>query len=758
MYKHYSFFLRQQPLQFILKSCLAGFIFCLAYGAATAQTPSNALLFVENRDRFPSNDLFVFSKVQIPHTNSDSINYNANHDLSTVRIHNKGLGTLIINDLILSNDTAWQLQKLKGNPFDRSTSLPLAIKSGSYADLIVKFIATEAGGRVKILRDTLTIVSNDDKFPAKAIYFNGLWQRQGEQIHEPYAGEIISAFGFKTRTGFVHTDLNAGDTTTPLKGDEIRPSFFVRADTSRPVSIRQMAAYHRCCNQTERIRWYPKESLDSQKTVFTHIGFDAQSLLPRKGRPNLAASGSISPTGAFGLTVGKDYIDASKNPRGKIGTRVWKAFDANRNIIPNSYIISNDYLGTVFTNYDYNDNMYFVRNVRPESGSAYYSTLAPAPSALDFGEKLLNSTNSLTLNLSSLGQNYADSSKDPAITISSVAIVGENQSEFTASMPAKKTLNPQDNTTLTVNYNPISQGLKIADLLIYYNNSQSPLRVPLYGIAKAANTIVTADYRINSGSATPITINGKTWSADNQYAFDNIEPYTNDRLHEIAGTDEDSLYLKEQSSNAEKKPFRYKFPVKNGDYVVRLHFAEIYWGAPGSGINGGAGSRVMNVKLENQLRLVNFDVTQEVGGATALVKNIPVTVTDSNLNIDFSVTGDRPMVVAVEVYSFSTVLSSEVPDPNVPTTGNNLKKPKVYPNPLEKSFKIEFPGEYSGYSTLQIADAAGRTYEIGRIKLQRGRSNTTEVDISKLSLKPGVYYLKMLYETRASDVIKLIVK
>ncbi len=763
MYKHYLFYLKQQLKQqlllSVLKSCLAGFIFCFVYTKASAQSPGNPLLFVENPDKFPANDRFVFSRVQIPVTR-DSINYNSNHESLPIRIHNKGFNTLIIQNLILSNDTAWKLVKLKGVDYNPDTSLPLRISSGSYTDLIVKFVAVDAGTRVKILHDTLTIVSNDDKNPSKAVFLSGIWQRQGEQYNEPYAQEIINAFGFKTKTGFVHTDLKGGDTNF-LKGNEIRPSYFVRADTSFPVSVRQMSAYHGCCTFKEKFIWYPKGT-DSLKTLFTHIGRDAQTVLPRRGRPDLAASGAFYPKTAFGFKVGgKDYTDASKNPGGKTGIRVWKAYDANGNIIPNSYILSNDYLGNPYTNYDYNDNMYFVKNVKPEKGASYYSALAPAPSALDFGEKLLNSANSLKLNLSSLGQNYADSSKDPAITISSVAIAGENKSEFSASLPAKKVLYPQESYTLTVNYNPVSQGLKIADLLIYYNNSKSPLRVPLYGIALAADTAVIANYRINSGSATPITINGKTWSADNQYSHDNLEPYRNSSLTQIAGTDEDSLYLKEQSSNADKRSFRYEFPVKNGDYVVRLHFAEIYWGAPGSGLNGGAGSRIMNVALENQLRLINFDVTQEVGGATALVKNIPVTVTDSTLNIDFDATVNRPMVVAVEVYSFyaSAILSSViVPDPNVSTADYTLKKLKVYPNPMGKRFKIEFPGDYSGYSTLQIADVAGRKYEIGKIKLQRGRSNNMEVNISSLSLKPGFYYLKVLYETRPADIIKLIVR
>lgn len=720
---------------------------------------SNALLFVENPDRFPANDYFVFSKVQIPWSR-DTVTYNSNHDSISIRIHNKGINTLIIKDLVLSNSSAWKIVKLKGAAYVPGSGLPLSVGSGTYADVLVRFTAVDQATRVKILHDTLTVVSNDDKFPAKAVYLNGIWQYKGEGSNEPYAKEIINAFGFKTNVGFGHTDPDRGD-SSKLKGDEIKPSYFVRADTARPISIRQMSSYHGCCTQTEAISWYTKGS-GTLNAVFSHHAKDAQSVLPRKNSSASAAEGSFTPPGAFGFKVGyKDYTDAAKNPSGKIGIRIWKALDAKGNIMPNCYIVSNDYLGSTFTNYDYNDNTYFVKNVRPEKGTAFYSALTSTPSALDFGEKTLQTANSLTLNLASLGKIYADSSKDPVIVISSVSVVGENKSEFSASMPVKSTLNPQENTTLTVSFKPISQGLKIADLLVYYNNGQSPLRVPLYGIAKASGVTVTANYRINSGSAKPITINGKTWSADNQYAFDNLEPYTNPQVHQVAATDEDSLYLKEQSSNGDKKPFRYELPVANGDYVVRVHFAELYWGAPGSGLNGGAGSRVMNVSLENQLRLINFDVAQEVGGAAALVKSIPVTVADGKLNIDFSATVNRPMVVAVEVYSFRASASARptlVSSTNAVTLENNLKKVNVYPNPVDKILHIQFPAKYIGSSNLQIIDVTGRTYNIGKINLQGGISNTAEVNISNLYLKPGFHYLRILSETRASETIKLIVR
>lgn len=725
-----------------------------------ASSPVNSLIFIENTDHFPANDRFVFSKIQVPWTR-DSV-YTVNHDSVRIRIHNKGIDPLTINKFVLSNTSAWRIENIKGVRYIPGSSLPLTVSSGTYADLMVKFIAVNQATRIKVLHDSLTIVSNDNKFPSKIISLNGIWQKQGEGLNEPSTQDIISAFNFKTSTGFTQTDGDKGDTTR-LKGSEIRPSYFISADTSKPVSVIQIAAYHGCCNTLpERIIWYPKGSPSTLNTLFTHVLVDGQTVLPRKGKPSTPAEATFTPKTAFGIKVGsRNFTDASINPGGKIGVKVWKALDAAGNVIPNSYIIANDYLGTTSTNYDYNDNLYFIKNVRPERGTAFFSTLDAAPSALDFGEKILQSTNNaLTLNLKNLGKTYSDGSSDPATVISSIIITGENASEFSVSMPAKTTLNPQENTALTVNFKPVSQGLKIADLLVYYNNSQSPLRVPLYAIAKAFGTTVTANYRVNSGSSTAININGKTWSADNQYVFDNLEPYTNTRLTKINGTEEDLLYVKEQSSNADKAPFRYEFPVANGDYVVRLHFAELYWGAPGSGFAGGAGSRVMDVSLENKLRLINFDVTQEVGSATALVKNLPVTVTDGKLNINFSATVNRPMVVAVEVYSFRTSALAKpagTDSLNVVSLEKTVKKVRVYPNPLQKRMMIEFPNNYTGNTNLQIMDAIGRTFNLGQVKLQPGTSNV-QIDISHLLLQPGFYYLKVTSETKKTEVIKLIVR
>ena len=718
--------------------------------SSTVASLSNAMLFVENPDKFPSNDHFVFSHIQVPWTR-DTL-YAANHDSVRVRINNKGVNTLTVSSLVLSNTTKWKIDNISGSKYS-GTSLPLSIKPGAYKDVIVKFIAVDLATRIKVVQDSLTIISNDDRFPSNTVRLSGLWQKQGEGGNEPSAQEIINTFGFKTNTGFVQVDADQGD-STKLKGDEILSPYFVSADNSRPVTVTQIAAYHGCCNTApEKIMWYAKTSTATLNTLVTHVLQDGQTLLPRKTKPNTPADATFTPSGAFGFKVGAlDYLDPKMNPGGKIGIKVWKALDEKGNVIPNAYIMGNDYLATSATNYDYQDNMYFVKNVKPEKGTVFFSTLSAAPSALDFGEKVLQTNNSLTLNLSSLGKTYADGSKDPSITISSIAVAGENKSEFSAVMPLKTVLIPQEKTTLTVNFTPQSQGLKTADLLIYYNNSQSPLRVPIYGIAKASGTTVKANYRINSGAKTSLTLNGRTWAADTLYTVGDMKPYTS-KLTQIACTDDDALYFKEQHSDSAKKPWSYVLPVTNGDYVVRLHFAEIFFGVPGSGLTGGAGSRVMSVALEGQLRIVNFDPTQEIGApATAFVKNLPVTVTDGKLNISFSSTSDRPMVCGVEVYSFSSAANKPVAE-----VENNLLKVKAFPNPLQKTLNIEFPATYAGEHDLQIVDAMGRVYDLGKMQLPQGGSNM-QVDISRLSLKAGFYYLKILSPNTKPELIKLIVQ
>ncbi len=97
----------------------------------------------------------------------------------------------------------------------------------------------------------------------------------------------------------------------------------------------------------------------------------------------------------------------------------------------------------------------------------------------------------------------------------------------------------------------------------------------------------------------------------------------------------------------------YDIPLDNGEYTVRLHFAELWFGATGGG-SGGKGSRVFDVRMEGDLVDDDLDVFAEVGADATLTRTHNVSVTDGALNIDFSSLASdggtrHPIINAIEI-------------------------------------------------------------------------------------------------------------
>jgi hypothetical protein len=163
----------------------------------------------------------------------------------------------------------------------------------------------------------------------------------------------------------------------------------------------------------------------------------------------------------------------------------------------------------------------------------------------------------------------------------------------------------------------------------------------------------------------------------------------------------------------------------------------------------------MNVAIEGVLKLINFDVAKEVGSASELVKNIPVTVSDGKLNINFSANVNRPMVCAIEVYSFSNGVQSLVRNDNI-VLANDITKPVVYPNPAHGSLNIQFPSTYKGNFDLELIDPVGEAFKLNKTQINSGGS--IRVDLTKLQLKPGVYILKINSDKGKNDIQKIVIQ
>jgi hypothetical protein len=139
------------------------------------------------------------------------------------------------------------------------------------------------------------------------------------------------------------------------------------------------------------------------------------------------------------------------------------------------------------------------------------------------------------------------------------------------------------------------------------------------------------------------------WSEDRYFSGGSALNWSGDIG--VAGTDDDQLYLTQRSGSGtgKKRGFSYAIPLeKSGTYLVRLYFAEPYWGAPG-GPEGQKGQRVFSVAAEGETPLQDLDVYAEAGSLTALVKEFQVTVDDGELDLRFTASKGEPIVAAIEV-------------------------------------------------------------------------------------------------------------
>jgi methionine-rich copper-binding protein CopC len=670
-------------------------------------------------------------------TSPDTTPYNANHDKVILRVYNQGTGKLNVTNLMLSNTVSWKIASVNN---DTIVKLPFTVNSKAYSEVIVQFKAKNAGTRIAILNDTLTIVSNDSIAPTKKVMLHGIWQAAGEGVDEPYAQQIISAFGYKTTTGYAHDDNNIQGQTVVPNSSEVDASYFIQADKSKPVTVHQLAAYHGCCSAVETMSYFAKGS-SSPTRVFTHNNLYGQSVVPRiQGSSISPAQGSFNFSGSFGFKVGSSFSDRTKNFNGLIGIRILKAIDTAGNVIPNAYIFDCDYLGNEFTNYDYQDNVYYVENIKPESGSANYSELACITSSdVSFANTLTGATTSVNLTLKNMGQQYPDGTKDPDIKLTSIKIVGPNAAEFSSTALTTTALTVQASTTITASFKPTSVGIKNAALLVYYNSSSSPLRIPLYGIANNSTSTVAVVKRIKGGSDVNLTIGNKVYEADKSYRGGSIKLDAQVVKSDVSGTDIDSLYQTYLSAATDLAATNYAIPIANGDYLLRMHFVENYFNAPGS--------RVFSTSIEeNKQALPNFDIYSEVGYREALVKDFKATVSDGVLNINFTPTANRVAIAALEIFKVNTAPAA--------LASNFI----VYPNPSSGTgFNIKAQNfESNANATVNIINVMGVLVQTQEFTIDEIGGVNAQVPLKK-NLDKGVYIIQF---TTASKTLaaKLLIK
>jgi hypothetical protein len=149
---------------------------------------------------------------------------------------------------------------------------------------------------------------------------------------------------------------------------------------------------------------------------------------------------------------------------------------------------------------------------------------------------------------------------------------------------------------------------------------------------------------INSGGAEMTAMDGTSWSGDRYFSGGDLL-YTGSR---IDGTEDLALYRTARYGGY--GDFSYTIPIANGSYVLRLRFAEIAYSAKGQ--------RVFTVKVNGSAVLTNFDILQEVPPLTVDDKQLPVSVNNGSLTIDFIGITGRGLINGIQIFPGTTTTAT----------------------------------------------------------------------------------------------------
>ena len=235
-----------------------------------------------------------------------------------------------------------------------------------------------------------------------------------------------------------------------------------------------------------------------------------------------------------------------------------------------------------------------------------------------------------------------------------------------------------------------------------------------------------AVYRINTGGSDYITPEGLVFEADN-YSFSSKSKYRNNSVADIKDTDADELYLTESISNKDLGQLYYYLPVQPGNYTVKLHFAEIYFGVDKSEVNNKpVGKRIFDVVIDGEEKLINFDIAAEAGGATAIVKTFEVNSNEGYMIIGFLGKVNRPKISAIEVLALPTPNNPPVAD-----AGENI----AIKLPENRTTLVGSWSDTDGHVTdVQWTQVSGPAANM---------QGTTSSNLELSDLEAGTYFFKL---------------
>ncbi len=275
-------------------------------------------------------------------------------------------------------------------------------------------------------------------------------------------------------------------------------------------------------------------------------------------------------------------------------------------------------------------------------------TLGASPNPVSFGTTSIGDTTNRTVTVTNTGANGAGS-----LDLTGATITGADANQFAVTFAGPVTLAVGQSTNLSVDFSPTTSGSKSASLNLAHTGSNPTVSIPLTGTAPSGDGS-TVLFRVNAGG--PAVSGSPTWTGDTQgspspYAL-NGNAYDSGQTVDIsdpsipAGTPA-SIFRDERYDGANEQ---WRFPTGAGNFQVRLYFAET------SPAQSSVGARVMDVSVEGNLALDNFDQFSEAGAANkGIMRSVNVTAVaeagDAQPDIEVSIASvvDVAALKAIEV-------------------------------------------------------------------------------------------------------------
>ena len=256
--------------------------------------------------------------------------------------------------------------------------------------------------------------------------------------------------------------------------------------------------------------------------------------------------------------------------------------------------------------------------------------------------------------------------------------------------------------------------------------------VPNTMSAKATSIIMpqalTFPIKINcAGPAALDYLADAGWSKDTEFGFLDGTSANYPSTLQISGTDEDVIFQSEKYGMV-----TYKIRLLNGNYNVKLMFAENYFDQ--------IGSRIFDVYLEQNRVIENLDIYSLVGKNAAYVNEITdVQINDGMMDIQFAEKIDNALLCGIVITPVSTgLLDNEAI--------NELKSFKVeqnYPNPFNGKTVINYSLTSPDNLSFELYNILGEKIYFKNLGYTQSGSYQFQLDTASLSGSPltsGIYF------------------